>query len=106
MAVSSMWLLQPASGSHVWVLTWKASWNPEEKRGLGDMRKMKPRQGSDQGSILLFQTLGYEAWEWGPFPPNHPGVQFQVTGTAMRQAAAVEWQNNRAVGSTPMLSTC
>ena len=102
-------LLQPASGSHVWVLTWKASWNLKEKRGLGDVRKMKPRQGSDQGSILLFLILGYEAGEGARFPLNHPGVKLQVTtcfateqlGGRQRQW---EWQNDRAASSALILS--
>jgi hypothetical protein len=34
---------------------------------------MEPRQPSDQGLILLFQTLGYEAGGRDPFLPNHPG---------------------------------
>ena len=29
----------PASGSHVWVLAWEASWNLEEKRELGGARE-------------------------------------------------------------------
>jgi hypothetical protein len=40
---------------------------------------MESRQGFDQGLILLFPTLGYEAGEGALFPPNHLGVRLQVT---------------------------
>jgi hypothetical protein len=40
---------------------------------------MALRQGSDQSSILLFSAPGYEEGGRGQFPPNHPGVQLQVT---------------------------
>jgi hypothetical protein len=64
---------------------------------------MEPRQPSDQGSILLFQTLGYEGGGRGPFLPNHPGVQFQVTTCLAPEQPGGrqqqwEWQNDRAAG--------
>lgn len=71
-----LWL---ASGSNVWVLTWEAFWNLEEKRELGGAREREPRQPSDQGSILLFRTLGYEAGEGAHSRQVILGVQLQVT---------------------------
>jgi hypothetical protein len=42
----------------------KASWNLEEKRELGGARERHNQDSySDQGSILLFLTLSYEAGE-------------------------------------------
>jgi hypothetical protein len=73
---------------------------------------MELRQlGSDQSSILLFSAPGYEEGGRGPFPPNHPGVQFQVTTClALEQLGSRqqqwEWQNDRVAGSIPMLSSC
>jgi hypothetical protein len=104
-------LLWPASGSHVWVLVWEASWNLEETRGLGYTRETELRQDSDQSSILLFCVPSYEGGGRGPFPPNNPGVKLQVTmcltleqqGGKQRQW---EWQNDRAASSAPMLSSC
>ena len=59
--VGSPDLLRPASGSHVWVLAWEASWNLEEKRELGGARE----NGTKTTSLLKVQfyysqTLGYE----------------------------------------------
>ena len=34
-------MLRLASGPHVWVLAWEATWNLEEKRELGGVRKNK-----------------------------------------------------------------
>jgi hypothetical protein len=58
---------------------------------------------SDQGSILLFRTLSYEAGGRGPFLPNHPGVQFQVTTCLAQEQPGSrqqqwQWQNDRAAG--------
>jgi hypothetical protein len=54
---------------------------------------VEPRQPSDQGSILLFLTLGYEAGEGAHSRQIIPGVQFQVITCLARvgrwQAAAV-----------------
>ena len=53
--------------------------NLEEKRGLGGTRERCNQDSqSDQGSILLFPTLSYEAGEGTRFPPNHLGVRLQV----------------------------
>ena len=69
-------MLQLASGPLVWVLVWKAFWKLEEKSGA---REMEPRQPSDQGSILLFQTLGYKTGEGAHSRQIILGVQLQVT---------------------------
>jgi hypothetical protein len=66
---------------------------------------MEPRQPSDQGSILLFQTLGYEEGEGAHSCQIILRVQLQVTtclapeqlGSRQQQW---EWQNDRAAGST------
>jgi hypothetical protein len=57
----------------------KASLHLEEKRELGSARERCNQDShSDQGSILLFPTLSYEAAGGTRFPPNHLGVKFQV----------------------------
>ena len=73
-------LLQQASGSHVWVLVWGASWNLEEKRELGDARE----NGTKTTSLLKVQfyysqTLVYEEREGAHSCQIILGVQFQVT---------------------------
>jgi hypothetical protein len=69
-----------ASGSHVWVLAWKAAWNLEEKRELGDARE----NGTKTTSLLkdqfyYSQTLVYEEGEGARSCQIILGVQFQVT---------------------------
>ena len=74
------YLLRPASGPHVWVLAWEASWNLEEKRELGDSRE----NGAKTTSLLKVQfyysqTLVYEEGEGAHSCQIILGVQFQVT---------------------------
>jgi hypothetical protein len=48
----------------------------EKRRGFGCARERRNQDSqSDQGSILLFPTLSYEAGEGTRFPPNHLGVK-------------------------------
>jgi hypothetical protein len=54
--------------------------NLEEKRGARRRKRERHNQDrhSEQGSILLFPTLSYEAGGGTRFLPNHLGVKFQV----------------------------
>ena len=53
-----------ASGSIVSVLAWEASWNLEEKRELGDVRKNGTKTTSlFKVQFYYFQTLSYEEGE-------------------------------------------
>lgn len=85
--------------------------------GLGDARETELRQpGSNQSSILLFRAPSYEGRGKGPFPPNHPGVQFQVTTATdplgpfvcveRTHPSSLGWtkgrMNDRAAGSSPL----
>jgi hypothetical protein len=66
-------VLRPASGSHVWVRAWKASWNLEEKR---EPRWVEKQWNQDMlvCSKFNFNVRGHVLIKkgWGAFPSNHP----------------------------------
>jgi hypothetical protein len=99
--------IQQLARNELW-LKWQTL---AERKGTRLTReRTELRQGSDQSSILLFCTRGYEEGGGGPFPPNHPwspvaGDHVFGSGTARQQVAAVGVAE-RAAGSNPMLSSC
>ena len=92
-------LLQPASGSHVWVLVWKASWKPGREEGA----RWCERDGTKTTIWSRFNFTIPNTGLWsrgrGPFLPNYPwspvsGDHVFGSGIARWQAAAVgvaEW---------------
>ena len=90
--------------NRVW-LKWQTRAERKGTRRTRERTELR-QPDSDQSSILLFGALSYEGVGRGPFLPNHPRVQFQVTmclapeqlGGRQQQW---EWQNDRATGSTP-----
>jgi hypothetical protein len=60
------YLLRPASGPHVWVLAWEASWNLEEKRELGGSRE-KGTKTSSRFNFTIPRHSVMKKWE-GPIP--------------------------------------
>lgn len=80
-------LLSLASGSHVWVQAWKASWNLEEKEGT-----RRPEKGWNQDISLIkvqfyySETRGYEEGGGAHSRQIILGVQLQVTTCWLRNS--------------------
>jgi hypothetical protein len=72
-------VLCPAIRSQVWVPAWKGILETWKRRGarLREIRT-EPRQGSAQGSILLFRHSVMKEGGGARFPPNNLGVRLQV----------------------------
>jgi hypothetical protein len=62
-------VLCPAISSHVWVIAWKGILETWKRRGARRWEiRTEPRQGSAQGSILLFQHAVMKEGKGFPIP--------------------------------------